>query len=87
MARSGEEDHIQVVLLDEAIEVYVDKPQARTRSPVPEKPVLDVLCFQRLFEKRVVQQVYHPEHQVIAGPPIRVDLPQFFGAERFSRNR
>src|SRR5271157_561133 len=43
VSRAGKKDHIEVVFLDQPVEVNIDKRQSRTRSPMPEQPVLDVL--------------------------------------------
>jgi hypothetical protein len=59
MPRSGEEDHVEVVLLDQAVQVSVDKRQARTRSPVPQEAILDVLWFEGLLQQRIVLQINH----------------------------
>ena len=79
---AGEEDHVEVVLLDEPVEVDVDEGQAGARSPMAEQAVLDVLGAQRLVQQRIVEQVDHAQAQVIAGAPISVGLAQLVGAER-----
>src|SRR5271165_1962 len=43
MSRPSKKNHIKIVFLDQPVQVNVDKRQTRTRSPVPEQPVLDVL--------------------------------------------
>ena len=43
VARAGQEDRVEVVLVDQAVEVNVGEAQAGTRAPVPEQAQLDVL--------------------------------------------
>ena len=43
VAGPGQKDHVEVVLLDQPVQVHVDKRQSRARSPMAEQPVLDVL--------------------------------------------
>ena len=57
MAGPGDVDHAQAVRLDDAVEVNVEQVQAGRRAPVAEQPRLDVPEFQRLFQKRVVEEV------------------------------
>jgi hypothetical protein len=47
---TGQEDHIEIVFFDQAVEVNVGKCEARTRPPVSEEPVFDVLRPKRFFE-------------------------------------
>src|SRR5215470_8954067 len=47
VAWPGDKDHVEVVLLDDAIEMDVDEVEPRSRAPVPEQPWLDVLEPQR----------------------------------------
>ncbi len=72
VSRTGQEDHVEIVFLDEAVEMYVDERQAGTRSPMTEQPALDVLGPQRFGEKRIVQQINHPQTEIIAGPPVGI---------------
>jgi len=81
VAGSGEEDRVQVVLVDQAIEVHVGEGQSRARAPVPEQTVLDVGRFQPFAKKGVVLQVDHADGEVVAGAPVGVDAPQFFGRQ------
>ena len=80
--RPAEVDHVQVVLLDEAVEVDVDEIQARRGAPVAEQARLDVLELERFFQERVVEQVDLSDRQVVGGAPIGVHL-----AEQFRRQR
>src|SRR5579871_33093 len=71
------EDHVQVVLLDEPIQMDVDERQAGAGAPMSQKPVLDVFRLQRLFEQRIVPEINHSERQVFARSPVGVNFLQF----------
>src|ERR1700757_2741842 len=47
-----------------------------------EKPVLDVLRFERFAQQRILAQVDHPDRKIIASPPICVNLAKFLGSKR-----
>src|SRR5215470_1848753 len=55
--RSGQKNHVQVILFDEAIQVDVSKSQTGTCTPVSQKPIFDVLYLQRLFQEWIILQV------------------------------
>ena len=76
--RTGHEDHVLVVFLDQPVQVDVAKRQTRARPPVSEEPVLDVLRLERFAQERVLLQVDHSQSQVRTGAPIGVGLAQFF---------
>ena len=78
MAGTGQEDGVEVVLVDQAIEVNVGEAQAGTGAPVTQQPLLDVLRLQRLAQQRIGAQIDHAGGQVVAGPPVGVDLAKFF---------
>src|SRR5215469_4797180 len=82
MSRAGQENHVQVVLLDEPRQMDVAKGQARTRAPMAKQPVLDVLRPERFAQQRVLLEVKHPQDQKIARPPESICLAQLFGAQR-----
>src|SRR5579884_1474240 len=69
---TGDVDRIQVILLNNAIEVDVDKVQTWRRSPVTEETGFDVLFLQRLFEERIVQQIDLAHRKVVGGSPVGV---------------
>ena len=48
VAGAGQEDRVEVVLLDQPVQVDVGEAQARARAPVAEQALLDVLGLQRL---------------------------------------
>ncbi len=84
VSRTGQEDHVQIVFLDQPVQVNIDERQARARSPVAEQAVLDVFRPERLLQQRVLLQVDHPQGEVIAGPPVGIRLAQIVRAERSS---
>src|SRR5215831_490214 len=43
VARSGQKDHVQIVLFDKAVQMDVDERQPGTGTPVSQKPIFDVL--------------------------------------------
>src|SRR3974377_2166452 len=45
MAGASQEDRVEVVLVDQAIEMNVDEAQPRTRSPVAQQAKLDMLLL------------------------------------------
>ena len=79
MARADDIDHVEVVLLDQPIEVHIEKVQSRRRAPMAEQPRLDVLELERGFEQGIVLQIDLPDREVIRGAPIGVHFPEKIG--------
>ena len=79
MPRPRDVNHVQVILLDQPVQMHPRKRLPRVRTPVPQQPVLDVLRLQRLPQQRILPQIKHARAQIVAGPPVRIHLPQFFG--------
>ena len=77
VARAGDEDHVQVVRLDHAVQVQVDEVQPGRRAPVAEQPRLDVLDAQRLGQQRIVEQVDLADGEVVRGAPVGVHAREF----------
>ena len=73
VTRTGDVDHVQVVFLDDAIEVHVNKVQAWRGAPMPQQSRLDVLQAQRLLQQRVIEEIDLPDRQVIGRTPVSVD--------------
>ena len=80
--RAGHVDHVQVVGLDRPAQVDVAERQPRAGPPVAEQPILDLLRFEWLLQERIRLQVGHAEGQVVASPPVSVDLAELVRAER-----
>jgi len=72
VARAGDVDHVEIVLLDHPVQVDVDEVETRRGSPVAEQPGFDVLLAERLLEQRVVVEINLPDREVVGGPPVRV---------------
>lgn len=69
MARTDHVDQVQVVVLDQPVEMHVQKVQARCRAPVPEQARLDVLKGQRFLEERIATEVDLAHRQIVRGAP------------------
>jgi hypothetical protein len=82
VARTGDEEGIEIVLLDQAVHVDVGEGLARVRTPMSEKPRLDVLSLERFLQQRVLTKVEHTQAQVHAGMEVAVDLVDLILAER-----
>jgi hypothetical protein len=48
---------------------------------VPEQSLLDVLGTQRLTQEGIRPQVDHPDGEVVAGAPVRIDPAQLLGGD------
>ena len=69
---SGDVDGVQIVLADQPVQVDVDQVEAGGGAPVAEQPRLDVLCFQRHAQQRVVEQIDLSDRKVVGGAPVGV---------------
>ena len=87
VARSGHENHVEVVLDDQPVEMDPDERERRTRAPVAKEPVLHVLGLERLLQQRVVLQVDHSHGQVVARAPVGVHQRQHRGGVFLVRRR
>jgi hypothetical protein len=76
VARAGNIDHVQVVLLDDPVQVRVDEVLPGGRAPVAEQHVLDVHGRQRPPQQGVVGKVDLADRQIVGGAPIGVDPAQ-----------
>ena len=74
MTRTAYIDHIQVVLLDDPIEMNVNKVEAGGGSPVTEQSGFYVFKRERLLQERVVIEIDLTDRQIVSGPPICVYL-------------
>ena len=52
---TGDQDHVQIILVDGTIHVRIDKVLSGNGSPVSYNLLLDLLSGQRLSQKRIVQ--------------------------------
>jgi hypothetical protein len=72
MTRTGDIDHVQVVFFDHAVEVDIDKVQARSRPPVSQQSRFDVFQREGFFEEGIIEEIDLSDGQIICGPPIGV---------------
>ena len=82
MSGTGKEDHIQIITLDGAVAVDIDKVLSRHSAPVAHDLLLDLVHGQGLPQHGVVQQVQLPSGQVVGSTPIGVHLFQHLLAQR-----
>jgi hypothetical protein len=69
------------MFFDNAIEMRVDKVQARRRSPVTEQARFDVFEFERLAQQRIIKQINLPDRKIIRRAPVGVYALQFFSIQ------
>jgi hypothetical protein len=81
VARPRHEDHVEVVALDDPVEMSPYEGQRRAGAPVAKQSVFHVLQLQRLLQQGVVSEVDHPDRQVIACAPPRIDQAQFLAGQ------
>ena len=82
MTRTGDVDHVQIMLLDHPVEVDIDEVLAWRRSPMSYDQRFDVSRCQRRAQERVVVEIDLPHRQVIGRPPVGVHPTQFVDAQR-----
>src|SRR5262245_26865269 len=78
MAGASQENGVEVVLVDQAVEVNVRETQAKTGSPVTLEALLDVLRLQRLAQQRIGTQVDHADNQIITSSPVGIHQAKLF---------
>jgi hypothetical protein len=76
MPGTRNEDDVQIMFDDQAVEMHPDEGQRGACTPVSEQPVLHMVHAQRLFQQRVVGQINHPNRQVVARSPVGVHQPE-----------
>jgi hypothetical protein len=76
MARPDDIHHVQIIFLDQAIQVNIEKVEARRCTPMAQEAWLDMLEFKRLLQQRVVLKVDLSHREVVGGSPIGVHLLQ-----------
>ena len=78
VTRTGQQDHIQIILLDDAVQMNINQVLTGHRAPVADDLLLDVLGLQRLLEQRVIEQVKLTGCKIICRPPVCVHFIQHF---------
>ncbi|SAL79986.1 hypothetical protein AWB67_05548 [Caballeronia terrestris] len=81
MPGASHEDHVEVVALDDPVQMRPCERQRRTRAPVTEQTLLDVIDLERLLQQGVVDQIDHADREVVARTPPRIDQSKLVGAE------
>ena len=74
-------DHVQVMLLDQTIEVDVEKIQSRRRAPMSQQAGFDMVERQRNIEQGIVPQIDLADREVIRGTPVGVHFLQQIGRQ------
>ena len=82
MPGAGDENGVQIVRFDRAVDVRVDEVETGRRAPVAEQPRLDVLGAQRLAQQGVVEQVDLTDGEIVRGAPPRVEQIELACGER-----
>ena len=77
VTRTGDQDHILIVLLDDAIQVDIDEVLSGNGSPVADDLLFHIVTGQRTAKQRIVQQVELAGCQIVRRTPIGVDFFQF----------
>ena len=57
MPRAGDEDHVQIELFDQSIQMNIEEVQARSSPPVTQQARFDVVDFEGLFQEGIVIQI------------------------------
>jgi hypothetical protein len=68
MARTGDVNHVEVILPDRTIQMRPREILSRVGAPVPEQAIFYVLRTKRLPEK------------IVAGPPVGIDPLKLTGS-------
>lgn len=74
---TGDEEAIEIVLLDQAIEVDVGEDLAGVGAPMAEESGLEVLDLERFLEESVLLEEEHAETEVEGCAHVRVGLFEF----------
>jgi len=86
MPWSSHENHVEIEIFDDPIQVCIYKGEGRAGAPMPKHAGLDMLGFEWLAKQRIILQVNHPQRQIVAGTPKGVHLARLFVAERCTFN-
>jgi len=76
VARPGDIDNIQVLLLDHAVEMDVNEVQSGSRAPVPQQARFDVLALEWPLEQGIVVEINLADRQIVGRPPVGVHFFQ-----------
>jgi hypothetical protein len=82
MPGADDVDHVQVALVDGAVQMHIEKVQPRRRAPVAQQTRLDVLQRQRLLQQRIVLEIDLAHGKIVGRAPVGVHLGQQLRAQR-----
>ncbi len=82
VAGAGDIDHIQIIFLDGAVEMGIDKVLPGYGAPVTHNGALDMLGLEGFPEQRIVQKIELARRQVVGGSPPGIHLLQLVRGER-----
>ena len=57
VTRAGDQDHVQIILIDDSIQMGIDKILPWHRAPMTDDLLLDMIHGQGLAKERVIQQI------------------------------
>ncbi len=86
MTWTADEDHVEVLGLDQAVEVNVDEVEPRGSTPMSEQPGLDMLYLQGFPQQGIVIEIDLSNGEVVGRPPISVHGLQLFFGEGFAHD-
>eukprot|EP01013_Petalomonas_cantuscygni_P028399 TRINITY_DN5224_c0_g1_i2.p1 TRINITY_DN5224_c0_g1~~TRINITY_DN5224_c0_g1_i2.p1 ORF type:complete len:108 (+),score=6.88 TRINITY_DN5224_c0_g1_i2:2-325(+) len=73
------------MLLDDAVEMDIEKVEARRRAPMAKQARLDMFGFKRRFQQGIVHQIDLADRQVVGRLPISVHQIEFALLENIPR--
>ena len=82
VAGAGYQDHVLIILLDDTIQMHIDKVLTGNGSPVSHDLLLHVIQRERFAKKGVVQQVKLCGAEIVGGAPVGIHFLQIFICER-----
>jgi hypothetical protein len=80
MARTGDVNHVEVILPDRTIQMRPREILSRVGALVPEQAIFYVLRTKRLPEKSALAEIEHSRAQIVAGPPVGIDPLKLTGS-------
>src|SRR5579859_1568978 len=86
VARAHNVNHIQVTLLDHAVQMHIDEIEARRGPPMAEQARFHVLLLERLLKQRIVIEVDLADGEVVGRAPPGIHLAKKLGFKRASRS-
>jgi hypothetical protein len=82
MAGTGDEESIEVELLDETVHMDIGEDLARVRTPMAEKSGLQVTDFERFLQQWIASKVQHAETEIKTGSHVIICEFELFIAQR-----